>query len=224
MSRITWALTAAIVILCSGALLRAPAGWSAFAAAQEEAVEEELSEEERNDEVGSERLERRLNEIEKLIDRAEQRGDEERVRELRREGERLLDRLEEIERARTDVDEEEGIEEQEEWERHASEIEIHRLELEIERLHQELNAARQEASVRLAHIATDRFTSVSYAISQSVEQFEEESAIDFLADMLEETEDIIVQRMIRHRLNTLYHHAEQPDAARRELRALILGE
>ena len=170
-----------------------------------------------------EQLERRLDEIQDLIKKREQRGDEQEVRQLREEGERLLDKLERLERAREDV-EEERDEEWEELEYHVRRMEVDRLELEIERLHQELLAARQESAVRMAQIAKNVVASASYAISQAVDQLEQDEAIDFLSTLVDETTNPAIRRIIHHRLVTLLHEADRPDAVRAELRGLILSE
>ena len=119
---------AAILVFCLVAALLAPANHSPLVTAQEEETEreerreEDPNEREREEEIDPEGIERRLDEIEELIERAEQRGEEDRIRELRREGERLIDLLEEFERAR-----EEEFEGGEEWEHEIRELEIHRL-------------------------------------------------------------------------------------------------
>ena len=214
MNRVIYSWSAAVLVLCAGAWLVAPASWSPFAAAQEDA------EEESREDGRPEELERRLDEIEELIERAEQRGDEAEIRELRREGERLLDRLEEIERARRGNDEE-G---EEEWEYEIREMEFHRLELEIERLRQELNAVQQESAIRLATIAENELTSASYAITQAIDHLGEEEVIDFLTELKQTNDDETIERIILHHLATLNAHMDRPDEARSALRALILRD
>lgn len=222
MTKTTWSSAIVFLVLAGAVAIVSPPTWSRLASAQEdeeERREEERDEEEEEGEGDVEDLERRLDQIEAKIDRAEDQGDEDLVRKLRREGERLLDQLERIERAR---EEEEGGEEHEEWERHIHELEMHQRELEIARLHQEIEAMRQENSVRAANIAESRLTSASHAISQAIEYLGEDHAVDFLEGLLEDTEAPEIERLIRHRLADV--HRERPDAALRQLRALISGE
>ena len=108
-----------------------------MARAQEEASEVERSIETDEDAFKPEAAERRLDAIERLIEQAESDGNEDRVRDLRREGERLLDRVEEFERSQliqNEDDEEEWDEDEEELERHQRRMELHTMELEFERL------------------------------------------------------------------------------------------
>ncbi len=209
-------------LLCGSGLLLMTSDHSTVVSAQE--PEDETRPEEGNDRPAAEVLERRLNRIEELIEQAEKDGNEERLRELREEGERLLDQLEQLERQREEPEEEEGDEEREELKERARDLEFHRLELEIERLHQELQAVGQESALRLARISENRLASASYAISQAIAEVEAEEAIDFLVELKEETDDASIQRLLSHHLARLYRHADRPDAARREARSLILGK
>ena len=98
------------------------------------------------------------------------------------------------------------------------------MELEFERLTIELNVARQEAAIRLSNIAKDEYASKAYALTQLLHGNEEpEEAAELLADMLQENEDEVVARIIRHRLARLYREIDRPDKAREEFRKLILG-
>ena len=178
-----------------------------------------VSEEQEDESPNPEALERRLDEIQDLIKKAKQAGDEDRIRKLRQEGEKILDRLEQIERSRQGEDEEEGEGELDERRR---DLEFHRFELEIERLHLNIQAQRQEMAVRLAHIAESKTTSAAYAIMQATEHLEEEGAGAFLTQMLKETNNESVQRMIRHRLAQLSFHQDDPEAAKGHLKALVL--
>ncbi len=197
---------------------------------QEEAREEERGERRESEEKGereeaaereAEKLERRLDEIEQLIERAKDNDDEAQVRKLREEGERLIDRLEKLERQREGDEDEERGEEEEEQRIRARELELHRMELEVERLHQELEAARQESAIRLLEVAKDPLASASYAVSQLLDELEPEEAIETLVDLREKTENANVRRIISHHLVRVYRHADRPDEARRELRSLI---
>ena len=186
---------------------------------QDETDRSETAEQEDEGAVDAERLERRLDEIERLIDRAEAGDNPDRVRELRREGERLLDALEELERSREEDDEEfEGNE----FEQELREMEMHRMHLEIERLALELSGVRQESVMRLAETAHDEMTSAVYAIEQLTSRLEAEHAYDVLNDLLAETDDVVVRRVLRHRLAELSFKMERPDEAIRQLQSLIL--
>jgi chromosome segregation ATPase len=171
--------------------------------------------------IDAEQLERRLDEIEEQLERAEQDGNDDRVRELRREGERILDKLEQLERSR---EEDEGEFEGEEFELERRELEMHRLHLEIERLQAELNALGQESAVRLAELARDETTSAAYAIQQAATKFEEEHAREFLTDLMEEVENDTVKRVIRHRLAQLSFNMDEPEEALQQLKSLILAK
>lgn len=177
---------------------------------REEGVEEGVEEDD------AEQLERRLDEIEELLAKAEQDDDDERIRDLRREGERILDQLERIERSR-----EEG-EFDEEAEHENRELEMHRLHLELERLRAEIDAITQESVSRLADLAGNETTSAVYAIQQAATRLEEEHAREFLTEMLEEVESETLKRVIRHRLADLSLNMGDPERALDQLRSLIL--
>jgi len=168
---------------------------------------------------GPEALERRLNEIQELLERAKQSEDQEAIKKLRREGEKILDRLEEIERAR-----EGGEDEGEEFEERRRDLEMHRMELEIEQLRLQLRTSRMESAIRLAEIAQNDIESASYGIVQAVDHLGEEAAADFLADLLTKTENKSIQRLIRHSLVRLHVEIDQPEEAKADLKSLILGK
>ncbi len=165
-------------------------------------------------------LETRLDELEQLIERAEKQGDEEHVRELRSQGEELLDELEAIERAR-EGDEE--TEDDEVSEQEARELEMHRIHLEIERLQTELEAIQQEAAMRMVQISESYEGSVSLALTRLVGDLGEDRAMDFLSEVAKETDNGVVRRMALHELARLRIRTHQPDKAEEALRRIIFG-
>jgi hypothetical protein len=192
------------VVLGAGVL-----GTGVWAVAWQSEEEDGRSERVADNDIDPEQLERRLDELQELIKRAEQQGDRDRVREHRAEGERILDRLEEFERSRRE--DEEGAFEREEWEAERRELEMHRVQLEIERLHLELTTVRQESAGRLAELAMNKVTSASYAIQQAVDNLEEVEAREFLTGLLEEVDSDAVQRIIRHHMAQLSLHMDEPE-------------
>lgn len=198
---------------------------SSVSVAQEEAVAQE-----EGLDFDPERAERRLDEIERLIDQAKSDDNDVLAAELRREGERLIDQLEVFERSQRDDedddedDDEEWDEEMEHLEREARRLEIQRSELEIGRMNIELGFVQQESAMRLAKLSGDPYAMKVYALTELVWHEEPEVAVDVLTDLLRETDNEAMASVIRLHLASLYRESDQPHRARQELRRLILGE
>ena len=199
-------------------------------------------------------VEARLAELEALTNQARQRGDEQRVRDLSREAEEIRDTLRELGRAdreeRRDErvrdervrderlgDEERGDRreetrereqrEQEERlvaEREEREVHRHRMQLELERAELESSFGRLEMVGQIARVAETDVSSAAFAVMH-VERFMElPEAVEFLQDMLEQSKNDAVRRMIRIRLLELNAGLDRRDDVRTQLKHLILGD
>ena len=170
-----------------------------------------------------EAVERRLDEIERLIDQGEANNDVDRVRSLRQEGERLLDQLEAFERSLQEEDDERDDQEDEEQELeiHRRRLELHRLELEVERMTLENEVARVEAAARLAELAHSELAIRTYALLRPAHPDDDpEESAEYLSSILGDV-DPVQGRIIRLRLSQLYREMDRPDSAREVLRDLI---
>lgn len=85
------------------------------------------------------------------------------------------------------------------------------------------NFARLELVGRVAEIADDELLSAAYGITRVMEFVEgEEQIAEFLTHALEATQHPGVRRLICMKLAEVYTEMDQPEAARNQLRALIV--
>ena len=102
------------------------------------------------------------------------------------------------------------------------ELEDHHRHFEMEMVEMETNFARLEMVGKISKIASEELLSAAFAITHVTEFMEEEDVIAFLNDALEGARDEGVRRLIRIKLAEAYAHADQPEKAKQQLRALIV--
>ena len=147
-------------------------------------------------------------------ERREGRDSDQRVREERlRDEERGARRDEERERM-----------ELQRIEREEQEVHRHRMQLELERAELESSFGRLEMVGQIARVAETDVSSAAFAVMH-VERFMElPEAVEFLQDMLEQSKNDAVRRMIRIRLLELNAGLDRRDDVRMQLKHLILGD
>ncbi len=194
-----------------------------------------------------------LAELERMMNEARQRNQAERLRALNREADELRGQLRDLRREgrydpRVELRPDEQMrdrpkdddrprgeprpdderarqdhENAERMDRQIREMEQRRHELELERAELEASFGRLEMVGRIAEIAQSDQSAAAFAVMH-VERFMElPQAVDFLHQMLDQTENEAVRRMIRIRLIELNASLDQGDDVREQLKALILG-
>jgi len=146
-------------------------------------------------------------------------------RELQGEIERLRDeyaQLHEHESRNAEEREHQEREHSHDRERELQEQEVHLRHLEIDIRQLEMQAAHREAAAQSAQLADNKLASLSMAIQRASEFLGENEAREFLNDLLEQTRDPQVARLLRHELVRLSFQVEDHDAVRHHLRSLIL--
>lgn len=164
-----------------------------------------------------------LEEIEKQIHGALERGDRDRAEALKNEAHELVQRLREFE-SEFGEHPDERFEEREEHQRQMErEIAQRRMELELERAELEASFGRLEMVSRITQIAANELAAASYAVLHVEQAMELPEAVDFLNHMLKESTDPAVKRVIRIRLMELNSHLDRRDDVREQMQHLILG-
>ena len=114
-----------------------------------------------------------------------------------------------------EAEEEDNEEDEGEWQE----------ELEMALMETEIRSRRLEMSLRIAEIAENPTASAAFAISHVLEFFEEEEeALEFFQNTLQQAKDPAIQRMLRIKLAELYAEADEPEKAHAQLKALIIGK
>jgi hypothetical protein len=126
-----------------------------------------------------------------------------------------------------EADEEQEVDDPEDRrdEKHHSHMERRERNLHLERSESATHLVRLELATRFAQVATDEATTAAFAMMHFDDLFvEQEDGIEFLNEILEQTGNDTVRRIIRVKLAELYREADQRAQARRQLKKLLTNK